>query len=102
MRTSTEYPMNEGSGPMVCARERNRTGLEILAEGPGLDVLHDADDLVGHTAAGDALANRIFVLEQPLREGFIDDGQLGCRGAFVAEITAGDTRGCPGYRSSRG
>ena len=68
----------------------------IFAEGSGFDVLDYTDDLIGDLAAGDSLADGVFLAEEFLSEGFIDDGDVRAGGAFVGEVAArqaGDAHG---------
>ena len=60
-RTSTEYPVNEGSAADILCEGAVENRPKLLAEEAGFDVLDDADDLVGPPAAGDALAEGVFV-----------------------------------------
>ena len=48
-------------------------GTGILANGARLDVADHSDDLIGHIAAGDSLAQRAFAAENTLHECLVDD-----------------------------
>jgi hypothetical protein len=62
----------------------------ILAEGPRLDVLHNADDLVGNSSPGNALADGILPGEESFCKGLIDDSDFGSVGGLVSEVTTRD------------
>ena len=53
-------------------------------------------------AAGDALADGVFVAEEFLGEGLIDDGDIGAGGAFVGEVAAGEAGDAHGFEVAGG
>ncbi len=64
----------------------------LLAEGSGLDVLHQSDDFVRHPSTGNPPANGIFVVEEPLAERFVDHRHTRRGRPVVAKITSGHSR----------
>ena len=74
---------------------------EVFAEGARLGVSDDADDLIAGSAAFDAPADGVLVMENVVDEGLVDDGDFGRRGAFVGEYRGRRCGECPWFRSSR-
>lgn len=73
-------------------------GAKIFTEEAGLDVIGDADDFVGDAAAGDLLAQKIFVAEKSVGENLIDDDDTRRGGGFVGEIATVDEADAEGVQ----
>ncbi len=74
----------------------------VFAEGAGLGVFDYSDDLVSGLASGDALADGIFVAEEFLGEGLVNDGDMGAGRAFVGEVAAGEAGDAHGFEVAGG